>query len=149
IDSEELSPARLIEKYGTHVVTNILLGGVCSFYFYARGIWNEREFNDNIVNYQNELIRKENTWEVFKDYETFEDIKVHIRCVGGSVPIAIQVAENEFKISYKAWEESVSRETDQIISIGSHTASIYPISEFIVNTDKKREVRNTLIEYCK
>lgn len=87
-DCKKLSGSEIIEKYGTHVLTDLLLGGILSFVFDAREVSDPGRYKSEALSFQNAVIFRSSTKGVYKGYHTFSDIRICIESIGGDISVA-------------------------------------------------------------
>lgn len=156
-DLKSYTGTQLVSKYGTHVLTDILLGGVGSIVFNAKLMTSndENTFRDEANSFFG-IVTTSSTLEgsstKFKD---FKNIKIFIKTYGGSINIAQDISYNpmtgelqNLSFNYQGWMNSINKNTEEIIGIGNNTTKICLLSEFIDDPNKKREVENAIKSYC-
>lgn len=157
-DLKSYTGTQLVSKYGTHVLTDILLGGVGSIVFNAKLMTSndENTFRDEANSFFG-IVTTSSTLEgsstKFKD---FKNIKIFIKTYGGSINIAQDISYNpmtgelqNLSFNYQGWMNSINKNTEEIIGIGNNTTKICLLSEFIDDPTKKKEVENAINTYCK
>ncbi|MDD3495363.1 MAG: MAC/perforin domain-containing protein [Dysgonamonadaceae bacterium] len=156
-DTKNLSAKTLIERYGTHVLTDIRLGGMGSIFFNARlnssSSTNKFKLDAKAV-YSG--ITAQTNYAIEKNrFQDFRDVHIHIHTIGGSEPIAQSSIKfdaeksqlEDLNFDYVLWLKGVSEKTEEIIGTGNPNTVIYPISEFIFDPIKKIQVEQAIIDY--
>lgn len=158
-DVQTKSGMELVRKYGTHVLTDILLGGSSRMVFYGKlgSLTNESSFKtESELSYK---ITKLNsgTFNKTKTVDTHKDMEILVWVMGGNKALdsgkltfnPFDGALSNLSFSYNDWLNSVSKSTEQIVGISNPNTTIYPLSEFIFdNPQKKLEVEKALIAYA-
>ncbi|MEY8610266.1 MAC/perforin domain-containing protein [Parabacteroides segnis] len=159
-DLKNLTGIQLVHKYGTHVLTDILLGGEASITFNAKLISKTQEtsFKNEAKKFYNEIkdSSSSSTEGMNKLFQENKDVSIYIKTIGGSSAIESNTvsynpqtgALGNISFNYTPWLNSVNRNTEQIIGIGNNTTKICLLSEFIDDPNKKREVENAIKSYC-
>lgn len=158
-DVQTKSGMELVQKYGTHVLTDILLGGSSRMVFYGKlgtstntaTFKTESELSYKAVKLNAGTTNKTTT------VNTHKDMEILVWVMGGNKALdSGKLTFNPFdgtignlSFGYTDWLNSVSKTTEQIIGIGNPNTTIYPLSEFIFdNPQKKLEVEKALIAYA-
>ena len=148
---------QIVEKYGTHVLTDIMLGGTGSLIFNSK-IKSERDIHE--FKHEAEAmyagVKASNITEGTKDsFKKNKDVQIVVNTVGGTVPISANLSFHpetgeigNFNFDFRSWESSVTKTSEQLIGIGNNTTKIRLISEFISDPAKKAEVERAIIDYC-
>lgn len=156
-DVKSLPARTLVERYGTHVLTDIRLGGMGSIFFNAR--LNSTSVIDKFKLDAKAVfsgITAQTNYAVERNrFQDFRDVHIHIRTIGGSEPIAQPTIKfdadksqlGDLTFDYQSWLKSVNRSSEQIIGTGNPNTFIYPISEFVFDPIKKKQVEQALIDY--
>lgn len=148
---------QMVAKYGTHVLTDILLGGVSCTIFNAKmtSTSNQSAFKNEADLFINQLSTGTGTTEAQKRFSNFKDVKISIKTYGGSVAIDQNISFDPFtgqlgniSFNYTDWMNSVTQGTEQIIGIGNNTTEICLLSDFIDDITKKKEIEEAIIRYC-
>lgn len=159
-DISTKSGIELVRKYGTHVLTDIKLGGVSSILFYAKLV---DQYNFSSFKLETELTYlklKANggTTNKTTTLTNHKDMQILVSVMGGDKAVETgKLTFNPFEntvsnitFSYTEWLNSIVKPYEQIIGIGNPNTIIYPLSEFIFdNPQKKKEVENALEIYAK
>lgn len=157
-DVQTKSGIELVRKYGTHVLTDILLGGSSRVLFTAKLAGSTQT---NSFKLESELTYKAVKLNGGTDNKTttvsnHKDMYVYVWVMGGSKALeAGKLTFNPFDnsmsnltFSYTEWLNSVDKTREQLIGIGNPYTKIYPLSEYIFdNPAKKKEVENAIIQY--
>ena len=139
----------IVAKYGTHVLTDILLGGVCSAMFNAKMTTaaNESSFKNEADLFIRQVSVGTGSTEAQKRFSSFKDVSISIVPYGGKTAIkqsniSINPSTGElgdFSLNFDDWLNSVDQTTEQVIGIGDNTTKIYFISDFVDDASKKKE----------
>lgn len=155
-DIKRLSGMDIVKKYGTHVLTDILLGGINNIFFNAKLSTSGENSNfKNEVNSFYLLVTINSTTEQIKNsFKSFRDISIKINTLGGSAPSGQSISFNpetgqlnDFTFDYSSWMSSVNKNSEQIIGIGNPSTVIYKLSDFISDVNKKIEVDKAIETY--
>ena len=153
------SAEQIVAKYGTHVLTDILLGGVSSAVFNAKmtSTMNTSAFKNEADLFVRLVTAGSSASETQSRFKEFKDINISIKSYGGTVaidqpnitfdPFTGQLGSMSF--SYTNWLNSVNQNSEQIIGLGSNTTRTYLISEFIDDPVKKSQVEDAIVDYCR
>lgn len=158
-DIQTKSGMELVRKYGTHVLTDILLGGSSRVLFTAKLTGStqinsfklESELTYRAVKLNGGTNNKTTT------VSNHKDMYIYVWVMGGSKAIeAGKLTFNPFDnsmsnltFSYTDWLNSVDKTREQIIGISNPYTTIHPLSEYIFdNPTKKKEVENAIIQYA-
>lgn len=152
-DIKMLSGKELVDKYGSHVMTDILLGG--NFSAFYTGKYNsidqsmEAEFKAEAnfllssvkagVKYSNSL------------FKSFKNVNIYIKTQGGTQAITSIISQNtngqldNVSFDYTGWMNSVTVNSESLIGIGNPDTEMYLLSDFIDDPTKKKEVEFALL----
>lgn len=158
-DIQTKSGMELVKKYGTHVLTDILLGGSSRMVFYGKlgASTNTATFKTESELSYKAIKLNSGTTNTTNTVKTHKDMEILVWVIGGNKALdSGKLTFNPFdgtisnlSFGYTDWLNSVSKSTEQIIGIGNPNTTIYPLSEFIFdNPQKKQEVENALIAYA-
>ena len=159
-DLKNLTGIQLVHKYGTHVLTDILLGGEASITFNAKltSKTQETSFKNEAKKFYNEIKDSSSSSieGMSKLFQENKDVSIYIKTIGGSSAVESNTVSfnpvtgvlSNISFNYTPWLNSVNRNTEQIIGIGNNTTKICLLSEFIDEPNKKREVENAIKSYC-
>lgn len=156
-DLKNSSGEQLVNKYGTHVLTDILLGGVGSCVFNAKIInqTNETKFKNEVSLFFKIITTYSSLEEARTTFKDIKDINIFIQTYGGSGTIGENVSYdpmtgelNGLTFNYQSWLNSINKTTEEIIGIGNNTTKICLLSEFIDDPSKKKEVEDAILAYC-
>jgi len=154
-DVKSLSGDELVEKYGTHILTNMKLGGI-AYVLYTAATTSEQDYTSFKVSANAHFSIISTNASVNSQQSIFNetnDIKIQIRTMGGSEHISIDNAAQSgndllsIKSDYSKWLSSVDRSSEQLIGV-TNEDEIHPLSEFIWNPNKKKEVEDAIIRYA-
>lgn len=152
-DLYKLSGDEIIQKYGTHILTDILMGGTCSFIFNAKINSSIHEFKQQSLKFTHLVC-----YDTFEKVDTIlfkglKKVNICIRTIGGTVPVTQIEEKNDLKVidnysfHYMDWLNSVNIKNEQLVNIGNNTTQIYLISEFIDDIEKRKEIETAIIKY--
>ncbi|QIK56066.1 hypothetical protein G7051_17550 [Dysgonomonas sp. HDW5B] len=158
-DVNTKSGMELVRKYGTHVLTDILLGGSSRMLFYGKlsSSTNSDSFKSETDITYKAVKLNGGTFNKVTTVNTHKDMEILVWVIGGDKALDADKlsfdpftgAIDNLSFSYTEWLNSVTTSTEQIIGIGNPNTKIYPLSEFIFdNPQKKKEVENALIAYA-
>lgn len=148
----------IVAKYGTHVLTDVLLGGVCSAMFNAKitTTANESSFKNEADLFIKQVSIGTGITEAQKRFSSFKDVSISIVPYGGKV--AVQQSNisfnpstgelGDFSLNFNDWLNSVDQSSEQLIGIGDNTTEIYFISDFVDDVSKKKEIEDAIVRYC-
>lgn len=158
-DVQTKSGIELVRKYGTHVLTDILLGGSSRVLFTAK-LTGSTQINS--FKLESELTYKAVKLNGGTDNKTttisnHKDMYAYVWVMGGNKALeAGKLTFNPFDnsmsnltFSYTDWLNSVDKTREQLIGISNPYTKIHPLSEYIFdNPTKKKEVENAIIQYA-
>ena len=147
-DLKNLSGKDLLEKYGTHVMTDILLGG--NFSAFYTGKYTSTE-STQLLDFKasSNFLMSSITANVHYDnklFNSFKNVNIYIKTQGGSQVITSIISQNangdldNVTFDYASWMNSVTTETESLIGIGNPDTKFYLLSEFIDDLSKKKEI---------
>lgn len=152
-DLKSLSGKNLVEKYGTHVITDILLGGNFSAFYTGKYTSDEstqlQEFKASSSFLMSSITA--NTHYDRRAFSSFTNVNIYIKTQGGSSPITSIISQDASRnldlvsFDYLGWMNSVTTETESLIGIGNPDTKIYLLSEFIDDLGKKKEIEMALL----
>ena len=151
-DLKNLSGKDLLEKYGTHVMTDILLGG--NFSAFYTGKYTSTE-STQLLDFKasSNFLMSSITANVHYDnklFNSFKNVNIYIKTQGGSQVITSIISQNangdldNVTFDYASWMNSVTTETESLIGIGNPDTKFYLLSEFIDDLSKKKEIELAL-----
>lgn len=148
----------IVAKYGTHVLTDILLGGVCSAMFNAKMTTaaNESSFKNEADLFIRQVSVGTGSSEAQKRFSSFKDVSISIVSYGGKDAIdqsniSFDPSKGElgdFTLNFNNWLNSIDQTTEQVIGIGDNTTKIYFISDLVDDASKKKEIEDAIVRYC-
>lgn len=148
---------KIVEKFGTHVLSDILLGGVSSIIFNAKMTTtaNESSFKKEADLYSKYFTAGTGSTEAQSRFKNFKDVSITIKTYGGKAAINTSISFDPIKgemapinIDLTDWLNSVDITTEQIIGIGDNTTEIHFISDFVDDSSKKKEIEDAIVRYC-
>lgn len=151
-DLKKLSGKELVEKYGTHVMTDILLGGKFSAFYTGKytstSATQLQEFKAS-SNFLMSSITANSHYDS-NLFNSFNNVNIYIKTQGGSQTVTSIISQDpsgkldNASFDYTSWINSVSNETESLIGIGNPDTKIYLLSEFIDDFNKKKEIELAL-----
>ena len=156
-DLKHLTGKQLVLKYGTHVLTDIKLGGMGSVIFNAKMTSKENAsyFKIEASSFFDILTTTDSYESINSKFQNFKDVRIRVKTIGGTLPINTQISYNAFNgelgnisFNYQDWLKSVDVNSEQLIGVGNPTTTVYFLSDFIDDPIKKKEVQDAIIEYC-
>lgn len=151
-DLKSLSGKELIEKYGTHVMTDILLGGKFSA-FYTGKYTSTSSTQVQEFKASSNFLMSSITANVHYDsnlFNSFNNVNIYIKTQGGSQTVTSIISQDpngkldNVSFDYTGWINSVTSETESLIGIGNPDTKIYLLSEFIDDTNTKKNIELAL-----
>lgn len=138
----------IVKTYGTHLLTDITLGGWISVSAITRltpkGDGEEIIRSMNLY-YNHFYSSHYSTNNGDKYFPNCDRLLFHIHVTGG-IPSTIKIKDNQI-IGFQEWMQSINSENEQIIDVGN-IKQTFPLSDFIVDTTKKKEIEEAIIRYC-
>lgn len=156
-DLKGLTADEVVRKYGTHVLTDIRLGGIGSIIYNARlaNTTSAEQFKNQANIFFNVISASSDYSKTDSMFIEYRDVNIKIMALGGSKTINsdVKIDATTSKLqgitfNYTDWINSVNATTEQVIGIGHHNTIIYPISEFVFDTNKKTEIELAIKRYC-
>lgn len=149
-DLKVLSASEIVNVYGTHVLTDVLLGGKLSIY--ASAEVQENEFN-SFLSINTSLFSgtlKGNKETTISKKLLKANYSLLVKTYGGdNVSASYPLREDGYVspdvLDYSKWSNSLNTKTGLLIGIGRK--QVYPISEFIDDYIKKVEVETAINEH--
>ena len=151
-DLKSLSGKELVEKYGTHVMTDILLGGKFSAFYTGKytstSATQVQEFKAS-SNFLMSSITANSHYDS-NLFNSFNNVNIYIKTQGGSQTVTSIISQDpngkldNVSFDYVSWINSVTPETESLIGIGNPDTQIYLLSEFIDDLGKKKEIELAL-----
>lgn len=156
-DLDRLSPARVVERYGTHVITDFLIGGRYKLMFKSV-ITNTKDASTkrqtvhsgfaaslNKIGISYNLESSETVYEsLAKENQSKELYVLFYGGIGTNVKYDLEKGAPT-SVDVQGWENSVSLENSCLTEIT--WKETYPIYEFISDPIKKAEIKNAVINY--
>ncbi len=151
-DLEFLSGKELVNKYGTHVATDILLGGNFSGLYTGSYVSHSSQLKTEFKAKASSLLsslKAEANYDV-NSFKSFKNVNIYISTQGGTVPVTTTISQSmngqldNVSINYNDWFSSVTTTSESLIGVGSPDTEIHLISDFIDNPIKKKEVEKAL-----
>lgn len=147
-DLEKSNGDEIVKKYGTHVLTDVLLGGYSSISYVAQYTYmlSDVDFRKRVQVYTNYLALSRYPVEVTQIFEECSKVNIHFKTNGGN-PWYI-VTEGDKIIGYDKWFKGINNQVGSLIGIGNSTTHIYLISDFVKDEKKKTEIEKAILRYC-
>lgn len=157
-DLQNSSPDKIVKDYGTHVMLDIIVGGVYSAYYKSAVVetdsYEEKKksvragvsaafrgigvnFSANLTNSEIEQLNRRNA-----------DWSCIIECRGGTgsgTKTIITAGTTTQEINYGSWESSI--EDGRSVVVDLNWDKTYPIYEFISDTQKREAVKQAVERY--
>lgn len=139
----------IVKDYGTHVLTDILLGGWFSISHTVTFSHNMTymDIAKEINLYHNHFYNSVYSAKGQEYFEGCDSISTHIHFAGGEPP-KIQISNNQI-LNFRDWAQSITKDNEQIIGAGYNTSHFFLISDFILDINKKKEIEEAISRYCK
>lgn len=152
-DLKNISGKDLVEKYGTHVMTDILLGGNFSAFYTGKYTSTESAQKQDFKAASNFLLSsiKANANYNTSSFNSFQNVNIYIKTQGGSNAVTSIISQNSngyldnVSMDYAGWMNSVTQNTESLIGIGNPDTKTYLLSEFIDDPIKKQEIEFALL----
>ncbi|WP_217931970.1 MAC/perforin domain-containing protein [Bacteroides caecimuris] len=151
-DLKSLSGKELVEKYGTHVMTDILLGGKFSAFYTGKytstSATQVQEFKAS-SNFLMSSITANSHYDS-NLFNSFNNVNIYIKTQGGSQTVTSIISQDpngkldNVSFDYVSWINSVTPETESLIGIGNPDTQIYLLSEFIDDITKRKNIELAL-----
>lgn len=151
-DLKYLTIKEIVDKYGTHVMTDILLGGKFSAFYTGNKESidqnNEQEFKAEsgfLLSSIKAGVKYDRTL-----FKSFTNVNIYINTFGGTVNSNAIINQspdgtlNNVSLDYTGWMNSVSTSSEALIGIGNPSTEMYLLSEFIDNIIIKKELEGAI-----
>ena len=147
-DLEKSNGDEIVKKYGTHVLTDVLLGGYSSISYVAQYTYmlSDVDFRKRVQVYTNYLTLSRYPLDVTQIFEECSKVNIHFKTNGGN-PWYI-VAEGDKIMGYDNWFKGINNQVGTLIGIGNSTTHIFLISDFVKDEKKKTEIEKAILRYC-
>lgn len=146
-DVENKTAKQIVDKYGTHVATDIYIGSVINIYFQAKTTNLDREYAASIgvKTYQNSNANPLDIEAAKKNY----DKKLYYRTRGGDKNLAIAgmyiLRNGAPTINFANWISSSTPENSVLVDFG--TNGLVVLYDLIINPVKKAELKMYIDQY--
>lgn len=147
-----LSANEIIDKYGTHVFTDIIVGGKLEVdYRSFAGSTNQRQrVKAGVSSSVDKVFRLNTSATVDQTLATSNtNVKCDFKTIGGnpsySVVGSINNETRDLSTNYQNWSSSVSLSNSVTIDVGDH--SLIPIYKFVSDPVKALELKNAIEQY--
>lgn len=147
-DLEKSNGDEIVKKYGTHVLTDVLLGGYASLSYVAQYTYmlSDADFKKRVQVYTNYFNVSHYSLDVSQIFEECSKVNIHFKANGGN-PSHI-VAEGDKIVGFDKWIRGINNQVGSLIGIGYSTTHVYLISDFIQDPKKKAEIESAILQYC-
>lgn len=148
IDQNYLTIEDYIKKYGTHVMTDILLGGKFSA-FYTGNYESTNQHSEQEFKAESNFLLSSVKAGVKYDrtlFQSFKRVNIYIKTLGGTTSSNAIISQSpdgtldNVSVDYTGWINSVTQESEALIGIGNPDTEIYLLSEFVDNIIIKKEI---------
>lgn len=152
IDQKYLTIEDYIKKYGTHVMTDILLGGKFSAFYTGNYESTDQNSEQEFKAESNFLLSSVKAGVKYDRtlFNSFKNVNIYIKTLGGTISSNAIISQSSdgtldnVSIDYTGWINSVTQESEALIGIGNPDTEIYPLSEFVDNIIIKKEIEGVM-----
>ena len=147
-DLEKSSGDEIVKKYGTHVLTDVLLGGYASLSYVAQYTYmlSDVDFRKRVQVYTNYFNASRYPLEVTQIFEECSKVNIHFKANGGNP--SHFVAKGDKIIGFDKWIRGINNQAGSLIGIGNSTTLVCLISDFVKDEKKKAEIEEAILRYC-
>lgn len=147
-DLEKSNGDEIVKKYGTHVLTDILLGGYASLSYVAQYTYmlSDADFRKRVQVYTNYFNVSRYPLDVTQIFEECSKVNIHFKANGGNP--SHFVAEGDKIIGFDKWIREINNQVGSLIGIGHSTTRVFLISDFVKDEKKKAEIEKAILRYC-
>ncbi|ADV44391.1 hypothetical protein Bache_2425 [Bacteroides helcogenes P 36-108] len=137
----------IVRIYGTHVLTDITLGGWISVSAIAKlsSKGDEKEMVKSMNLYYNHFYNSSYSANGNRYFPNCDSIICNIHMTGGNQS-DIEIKDNQI-VGFQKWLQNINLNNEQIVDIGS-IKKILLLSDFIMDVSKKKEIEDAIIRYC-
>ncbi len=152
-DLRLLSPVGILEKYGTHVYTNISIGGRLEAHYSSLVETQEKKktVSAGISSKVKEVLNIETNIEADLTLKSNnQDVSFHCVTYGGNGSSGIDIiidpnASPNLKTNYSSWMNTVDASNSVLVDVGNK--SLIPIYELISDISKANQIKEASIRY--
>lgn len=158
-DLGRLSADEIVKIYGTHVLTNVTVGGKYVAFYKSEIAETDSESERKVivsagVNYilsqigisSYGILHKD---EIIKHNKKNSNWECHIKSIGGSTSekliVEMPSQEPPFMIQFGEWAESIDDDFSRLIAVNWNVT--YPIYDLISDPAKKQEIKDAVLKY--
>lgn len=139
----------IVRIYGTHVLTDITLGGWISISSIVK--LSHKSYKENIVKemdlYYNHLHNSSYSANGNEYFENCDSLIFYIHLTGGNQS-TIKVKDNQI-LGFQDWMQSINSPNEQIVGIGNtNMVKTFLLSNFVMDIEKKEQIEDAIIRYC-
>lgn len=147
-DLEKSNGDEIVKKYGTHVLTDVLLGGYASISYIAQYSYmlSDVDYKNRVQVYTNYFSVSRYPLEATQIFE--ECSKVSIRCKTNGGNPSHFVAKGDKIMGFDKWIREIDNQVGTLIGIGHSTTHVFLISDFVKDEKKKTEIEKAILRYC-
>ena len=147
-DLEKSNGDEIVKKYGTHVLTDVLLGGYTSLSYVAQYSYmlSDVDFRKRGQAYTNYFNASRYPLDVNPIFEECSKVNIHFKANGGNS--SHFVAEGDKIMGFDKWIKEINNQVGTLIGIGQSTTHIFLISDFVKDEKKKTEIEKAILRYC-
>ena len=147
-DLEKSNGDEIVKKYGTHVLTDVLLGGYTSLSYVAQYSYmlSDVDFRKRVQAYTNYFNASRYPLDVNPIFEECSKVNIHFKANGGNP--SHFVAEGDKIMGFDKWIKEINNQVGTLIGIGQSTTHIFLISDFVKDEKKKTEIEKAILRYC-
>ena len=147
-DLDKSNGDEIVKKYGTHVLTDVLLGGYTSLSYVAQYSYmlSDVDFRKRVQAYTNYFNASRYPLDVNPIFEECSKVNIHFKANGGNP--SHFVAEGDKIMGFDKWIKEINNQVGTLIGIGQSTTHIFLISDFVKDEKKKTEIEKAILRYC-
>lgn len=148
-DLNKCNSIDIIKKYGTHVLTDVLLGGYMSISYTTQYEDDQYdiEFGKQAKYYADKVFSSYYPVDITRIFEGANKVKIHVKTIGG-IQSLISRDDNNKVLGFREWSKSIDFQSGKLIGVGQNTTHLYLISDFVQDTKKKGDIEKAIMEYC-
>lgn len=152
-DLKFLSGKELIDKYGSHVMTDILLGGKFSAFYTGKYESLDQHSEQEFKAESNFLLSSVKAGVKYDQtlFKSFKRVNIYIKTQGGTINSNAIISQNSdgvldnASIDYAGWMNSVDLQSESLIGVGNPDIEMHLLSDFIDNPITKKEIEGALV----
>lgn len=139
----------IVKIYGTHVLTDITLGGWISVSSIVR--LSRKSYEEDVTTemnlYYNHFHNSSYSANGNEYFENCDSLIFYIHLTGGNQS-TIKINNNQI-LGFQDWMQSINSQNEQIIDINNtSTMKTFLLSDFILDIKKRKEIEDAIIRYC-